>query len=128
MTNFKVDGEDILMGDRQCRVFSLVDVDNINLPTIIRPYTLMTVNNSEMPVDLLAGIDSIPGIESAVYNQVIFMPNQKHELAMLDKKKNRLKNGGRKEKEEDDYLSSSIILNELTRYVIRTCSIPVLSL
>ena len=89
MTNFKVDGEDILMGDRRCRVFSLVDVDNINLPTIIRPYTLMTVNNSEMPVDLLAGIDSIPGIESAVYNQVIFMPNQKHELAMLDKKKNR---------------------------------------
>ncbi len=89
MTNFKVDGEDILMGDRHCRVFSLVDVDNINLPTIIRPYTLMTVNNSEMPVDLLAGIDSIPGIESAVYNQVIFMPNQKHELAMLDKKKNR---------------------------------------
>jgi hypothetical protein len=89
MTNFKVDGEDILMGDRRCRVFSLVDVDNINLPTIIRPYTLMTVNNSEMPVDLLAGIDSIHGIESAVYNQVIFMPNQKHELAMLDKKKNR---------------------------------------
>ena len=89
VTNFKVDGEDILMGDRQCRVFSLVDVDNINLPTVIRPYTMMTVNNSEMPVDLLAGIDSIPGIESAVYNQVIFMPNQKHELSLLDKKKNR---------------------------------------
>ena len=89
MSNLKVDGEDIWMGDRQCRVFSLVDVDNINLPTVIRPYSLMTVNNSEMPVDLLAGIDNIPGIESAVYNQVIFMPNQKRELGMLDKKKNR---------------------------------------
>ena len=89
MSNFKVDGEDIWMGDKQCRVFSLVDVDNINLPTVIRPYSLMTVNNSEMPVDLLAGIDNIPGIESAVYNQVIFMPNQKRELGMLDKKKNR---------------------------------------
>ena len=89
MSNFKVDGEDIWMGDKQCRVFSLVDVDSICLPTLIRPYSLMTVNNSEMPVDLLAGIDSIPGIESAVYNQVIFMPNQKKELGMLDKKKNR---------------------------------------
>ena len=89
MSNFKVDGEDIWMGDKQCRVFSLVDVDSICLPTLIRPYSLMTVNNSEMPVDLLAGIDSIPGIESAVYNQVIFMPNQKRELGMLDKKKNR---------------------------------------
>ena len=89
VTNFKVDGENIWMGDKQCRVFSLVDVDNINLPTLIRPFTLMTVNNSEMPIDLLAGIDSIPGIESAVYNQVIFMPNQKKELGLLDKKKNR---------------------------------------
>ncbi len=89
VTNFKVDSENIWMGDKQTRVFSLVDVDNINLPSLVRPFTLMTVNNSEMPIDLLAGIDSIPGIESAVYNQVIFMPNQKRELALLDKKKNR---------------------------------------
>ena len=37
MSNFKVDGEDIWMGDKQCRVFSLVDVDSICLPTLIRP-------------------------------------------------------------------------------------------
>ena len=42
-----------------------------------------------MPVDLVALVDSIPGVESVVYNQIIFVPNQKRELALLDKKKNR---------------------------------------
>ena len=89
MTNFKVDEECISMGDRQCKVYSLVDVDSINLPTLIRPYTDIEVNNVSMPVDLLSLIDSIPGVESVIYNQMFFMPNQKRELALLDKKKNR---------------------------------------
>ena len=89
MTDFKVDNENIWMGDRQCRVFSLVDVDNICLPSTIRPFTEMTVNNSVMPVDLVSEIDKIPGIESVVYNQIIFLPNQKRELNALEKKKNR---------------------------------------
>ena len=42
-----------------------------------------------MPVDLASVVDNIPDAETVVYNQVIFLPNQKRELAMLDKKKNR---------------------------------------
>ena len=42
-----------------------------------------------MPVDLLAAIDSIPSAEAVIYNQIVFLPNQKRELALLDKKKNR---------------------------------------
>ena len=89
MTGFKVDDEMIGMGDRRCKVYSLVDVDCANLPTQIRPFTNIDVNNTSMPVDLVALVDSIPGVESVVYNQIIFVPNQKRELAMLDKKKNR---------------------------------------
>ena len=77
------------MGDRRCKVYSLVDVDSANLPTQIRPFTNIEVNNTSMPVDLVALVDSIPGVESVVYNQIIFVPNQKRELALLDKKKNR---------------------------------------
>lgn len=89
MTGFKVDDEMISMGDRRCKVYSLVDVDCTNLPTLIRPFTNIEVNNTSMPVDLVALVDSIPGVESVVYNQIIFVPNQKRELALLDKKKNR---------------------------------------
>ena len=89
MTNFKVDDETVSMGGKRCKVYSLVDVDCATLPSLVRPYTNIEVNNAEMPVDLLSVIDSIPEAETVVYNQIIFLPNQKRELAALDKKKNR---------------------------------------
>ena len=89
MTNFKVDDETIGMGDRRCKVYSLVDVDCANLPSVIRPYANIEVNNTSMPVDLVSIVDSVPGADCVVFNQMVFGPNQKRELALLDKKKNR---------------------------------------
>ena len=89
MTNFKVDDECISMGNKRCKIYSLVDVDCINLPGVIRPYTNIEVNNTSMPVDLVSVVDNIPTAETVIYNQMIFMPNQKRELSLLDKKKNR---------------------------------------
>lgn len=89
MTNFKADDETVSMGDKRCKVYSLVDVDCAALPSLIRPYTSIEVNNTDMPVDLVSVVDSIPNAETVVYNQVIFLPGQKRELALLDKKKNR---------------------------------------
>jgi len=89
MTNFKVDDECISMGNKRCKIYSLVDVDCINLPGVIRPYTNIEVNNISMPVDLVSIVDNIPTAETVIYNQMIFMPNQKRELSLLDKKKNR---------------------------------------
>ena len=89
MTNFKADDETVSMGDKRCKVYSLVDVDCAALPSQIRPYTNIEVNNTEMPVDLASVVDNIPNAETVVYNQIIFLPNQKRELSLLDKKKNR---------------------------------------
>ena len=89
MTNFKVNDECISMGDKRCKVYSLVDVDNVSLPSVIHPYTNVEVNNSSMPMDLVSVVSGIPNTEAVVYNQMIFIPNQKRELALLDKKKNR---------------------------------------
>ena len=89
MSNFKVDDEGIGMGDRKCRVFSLVDVDCAGLPSLVRPFTNVEVNNTGMPLDLMSAIDSIPEAETVIYNQMIFIPNQKRELSALEKKKNR---------------------------------------
>ena len=65
MTNFKVDDESISMGNKRCK------------------------NNTSMPVDLVSLVDNIPVAETVIYNQMLFMPNQKRELSLLDKKKNR---------------------------------------
>lgn len=89
MTNVKADDETVSMGDKRCKVYSLVDVDCAALPSLIRPYTNIEVNNTEMPVDLVSVVDNIPNAETVVYNQIIFLSSQKRELALLDKKKNR---------------------------------------
>ena len=89
MTGLKVDEEGIMMGDRKCRFYSLVDVDSVALPSLIRPFTSIEVNNSSMPVDLVAAVDSVPDAQTVIYNQVIFMPGQKKEMSALEKKRNR---------------------------------------
>lgn len=89
MTNFKVDSEGIHMGNRQAKVYSLLDVDSVGLPGVLRPYVDMTVTNSVMPVDIMSDLDHVPEVDTLIYNQVLFLPNQKRELAMLSKKLNR---------------------------------------
>ena len=89
LNNFQVSEEHIGVGSRKFKVYSLVDVDSIVLPSLIRPYTNVEVNNITMPVDLMAMIDSIPEAQSVVFNQVIFLPSQKQEMSKLAKKKNR---------------------------------------
>ncbi|MBQ6178355.1 MAG: TraG family conjugative transposon ATPase [Bacteroidales bacterium] len=89
MTGLKVDDEGLYLGDRRCRFYSLVDVDSVALPSLIRPFTSIEVNNSSMPVDLVGAVDSIPDALTVVYNQVIFVPGQKKEMSSLEKKKNR---------------------------------------
>ena len=89
LNSFKVTDDQIGIGSRKMKVYSLVDVDNIVMPGFLKPYTNIEVNNTSMPVDLMSLIDSIPGAQSVVFNQIIFLPNQKQELSKLGKKKNR---------------------------------------
>ena len=70
INRFKVDSEEIHMGNRQAKVYSLLDVDSVGLPGVLRPYVDMTVNNAVMPVDLMFEIDNIPEVDTVIYNQV----------------------------------------------------------
>ena len=89
MTNFKVAPEEIGMGKEHVKVYSLLDVDQVGLPGLIRPYSESQVGNSVLSEDLLSSIDSLPEVDTMVYNQVVFLPSQKKEMMKLDKKKNR---------------------------------------
>lgn len=89
LNNFNVGEDHIGIGNSKFKIYSLVDVDSIVLPALIRPYTNIEVNNITMPVDLMSMIDKIPEVQSVVFNQVIFLPNQKQEMSKLAKKKNR---------------------------------------
>lgn len=87
MTNFKVDEESISMGNKRCKVYSLVDVDCVSTPSIVRPFTNIEVNNVSMPVDMVSLVDCIPSADVVVYNQMFFIPNQKRELSYSTRRK-----------------------------------------
>lgn len=89
MTDFNVESEKICMGDEQLKVYSLLDVDDPGLPGTLHPYADINVNNTVMPQDLLSDLSTLPDVETIIYNQIIFLPNQKREIAKLEKKKNR---------------------------------------
>ena len=89
MSDFKVTCEEIGMGKHHIKAYSLLDVDQVGLPGMLRPYSESQVGNSILSEDLLSSIDSLPEVDTLVYNQVIFLPNQKREIMKLDKKKNR---------------------------------------
>ena len=89
MSNFKVDDERISMGDRWAKIYSLIDIDSATVPGLICPYTDIEVNNTSMPVDMMSIVDSIPDADTIVFNQMIYIPNQKKELSKLETKKNR---------------------------------------
>ena len=89
MSNFKVTNEEIGMGNEHVKVYSLLDVDQAGLPGTIRPFSENQVGNASFSEDLLSNIDSLGDVDTLVYNQVIFLPNQKKEMMKLDKKKNR---------------------------------------
>ncbi len=89
MDNFKVKDKMIATGDRNIKIFSLCDIDACGLPQLLRPYANIEVNNTIMPQDIVSFIDSIPQAENICYNQIIFPANQKKELSILEKKKNR---------------------------------------
>ena len=120
MSNFKADEETVSMGDKRCKVYSLVDVDCATLPSLIRPYTNIEVNNAEMPVDLVSVVDNIPNAETVVYNQIVFLPNQKRELSLLDKKKKRhasIPNPGNKMAVDDIKRVQEVIARESRQLV-----------
>lgn len=77
MSDFKVTSEEIGMGKHHIKVYSLLDVDQVGLPGMLRPYSESQVGNSILSEDLLSSIDSLPEVDTLVYNQVIFLPNQK---------------------------------------------------
>jgi len=89
LNNFNVREDNIGVGDRKFKVYSLVDVDSIVVPSMVRPFTNIEVNNATMPVDLMALVANIPEAISVVFNQIIYLPNQKQETGKLGKKKNR---------------------------------------
>ena len=89
MTNFKASDECLKTGNRIIRSFPLVDIDEINLPSEVKPYTEMSVNGYGIATDLLSFLTDVPHSDCVVYNQVVQIPVQRKLLRKLQAKAKR---------------------------------------
>ena len=69
MTNFKASDEYLKIGDRVVRSYPLVDIDEINLPSLVKPYTQMNINGYGIATDLFSFLTSVPHADCVVFNQ-----------------------------------------------------------
>ena len=69
MTNLKCTDDSLKMGDRLVKSFSLVDIDVIDLPTVIHPVQTKPVNGYPVSTDLLSFLSTVPLADCVVYNQ-----------------------------------------------------------
>lgn len=89
MTNFKASDEYLKTGNRVIRSFPLVDIDEISLPSVVKPYTRTNINGYPIATDLFSFLTSIPFADCVVYNQVIQIPGQRKMLRKLQAKAKR---------------------------------------
>lgn len=89
MNNIKASKETMQFGDRMVKSFSLVDIDEINLPSYIKPYMETRVNGYPIALDLLSFLSEIPDTDCVVYNQVIQIPAQRRLIQKLQGKSKR---------------------------------------
>ena len=89
MQNFKASDESLRMGADTVKSFSLVDVDEIDLPSFIKPYLTVPVNGYTIATDLLAFLAEIPDTHCVIYNQVLQVPQQRRLLRKLQSKAKR---------------------------------------
>ena len=74
VNNFKASDEYLTIGDRAVRSFSLVDVDVIDMPTVVKPYLPVPVNGYRIATDLFGFLTNVPFADCVIYNQVIQIP------------------------------------------------------
>lgn len=88
LDNFSSRDNQLKIGNKSVRCISLIDIDEVNLPTEIQPYIVNNINGNNMPVDIMSFLCQTPA-DCIIYNQVIIVPSQRGELSRLAKKKNR---------------------------------------
>ena len=89
MTNFKASDEYLKIGSRIIRSYPLVDIDEINLPSMVKPYAQMSVNGYAIATDLFSFLTQVPFSDCVVFNQVVQIPEQRKLLRKLQGKAKR---------------------------------------
>ena len=84
--NISANDEFLNIGKKYVQSISLVDIDEVEFPTTIKPFKEKNIG-IKFPVDLLAFLHETPSVETLIYNQVLMIPDQRIEQNKLEAKK-----------------------------------------
>ena len=89
LDNIKANKEYLEVGSQFTKVLAFVDLENIELPNEIEPYSVLggSGSASETVVDNFTFLNELEDCNTVIYNQVIAIPNQSKQLRELEKKK-----------------------------------------
>lgn len=88
--NIQCSDENIHFGEKvQLKIISLIDIEDMNFPNTIRTFSNSRETGQHFPVDNFSFLFNVPGADTIVYNQVIFIPDQLKIKRDLEVKKKR---------------------------------------
>jgi type IV secretory pathway VirB4 component len=91
LDNIRSLDSNLQIGNSYVKAISLVDVENIELPNDIYPYTTLGGNGAtkNTAVDNFSFLNDLELYNTIIYNQVIVIPEQTERVKFLSNKKNR---------------------------------------
>lgn len=89
LTNFRVHDEYLSLGEDVVKSISLINIDELDMPSNVAPSIERHDIGTGFPVDTMSFLQGVPGYKVIVYNQLIFIPDQRLTLTGLELKKKR---------------------------------------
>jgi conjugation system TraG family ATPase len=89
INNFSADEQGIYFGNKELRIISLIDIDELNIPNTIASNSIKADLGKDYPIDNFGFLLSVPEAETILYNQCIFVPDQLKLKRDLELKKKR---------------------------------------
>lgn len=130
MDNFKCSDEYLRVGNKIIKNYSLVDIDEINMPKYIRPFADKMVGDDSIPTDLLNFLTTVPHAECVIYSQVIQIPKQgmeKRKLIQKEKRHNSMPDNANKFAQQDINAALDVLATENKLLVYTHYNIMVVS-
>ena len=91
INNFKATDDALQMGGDSIKSISLVDIGSLDFPTTVSNHVERNDIGKRFPVDTMTFLHDVPNYKVLLYNQVIFIPDQRKTLVDLELKMRRHK-------------------------------------
>jgi conjugation system TraG family ATPase len=89
LNNFRASDEYLSIGEDVIKSISLINIDELDLPSKVAPNIERNDLGIGFPVDTMSFLQTVPAYQIILYNQVIFIPDQRTTLNKLEVKKKR---------------------------------------